>query len=148
MVELGSNEATFHCTMLWLSCLSKNYLWPRGTFGWCQVIHLIIEYSVLRGTWSRFSFILNTKTSPDSIKRKYYYMCLFFFKKTFYCYQRRNTVIQSYWDKVYSRSSFNQIWILKYWISWIILIIVLFQNFLLFKHATFLHFQTIHRGNV
>ena len=36
-----------------------------------------------------------------------------------------NTIIQSYWDKVYSRSSFNQIWILRYWISWIILIIVL-----------------------
>ena len=35
----------------------------------------------------------------------------------------------SYWDKVYSRSSFNQIWILKYWIFWIIVFIVLFQKF-------------------
>jgi hypothetical protein len=56
-----------------------------------------------------------------------------------------NTIIQSYWDRVYSRRNFNQIWLLKYWISWIILIILLFQNFLLFKHVTFLHFQTIHR---
>ena len=27
--------------------------------------------------------------------------------------------IHSYWDKVYSRSSFNQMWIQKYWIFWI-----------------------------
>jgi hypothetical protein len=27
--------------------------------------------------------------------------------------------IHSYWDKVYWRSSFNQMWILKYWIFWI-----------------------------
>ena len=49
-------------------------------------------------------------------------------------------VIQSYWDKVYSRSSFNQMWILNYWIFWVISIIVLFQKFSLFKHVTFLHF--------
>ena len=48
--------------------------------------------------------------------------------------------IQSYWSNVYSRSSFNQMWILKYWIFWIILIIVLFQKFSLSKHGTFLHF--------
>jgi hypothetical protein len=48
--------------------------------------------------------------------------------------------IQSYWNKSYSRSSFNQMWILNYWIFWIILTIVLFQKFSLSKHATFLHF--------
>jgi hypothetical protein len=48
--------------------------------------------------------------------------------------------MQSYWDKVYSRSSFNQMWILNYWIFWIILIIVLFEKFSLSKHVTFLHF--------
>jgi hypothetical protein len=37
--------------------------------------------------------------------------------------------IQSYWDNVYFRGSFNQMWILKYWIFWIIAIIVLFQKF-------------------
>ena len=42
----------------------------------------------------------------------------------------------SYWEKVYSRSSFNQMWILKYWIFWIIVVIVLFQKFRL----SFLHF--------
>jgi hypothetical protein len=44
--------------------------------------------------------------------------------------------IQLYWDNVYFRSSFNQMWILKYWIFWIIAIIVLFQKFRL----SFLHF--------
>ena len=34
----------------------------------------------------------------------------------------------SYWDKVYARSSFNQMWILIYWIFWIIVIIILFQK--------------------
>ena len=48
--------------------------------------------------------------------------------------------IQSYWNKVYSRSSFNQMWILKYWIFWIIVIIVLFQKCSLSKHVPFLHF--------
>ena len=36
--------------------------------------------------------------------------------------------IQSYWDNVYFRGSFNQMWILKYLIFWIIAIIVLFQK--------------------
>jgi hypothetical protein len=49
--------------------------------------------------------------------------------------------IHSYWDKVYSRSNFNQIWVLKYWIFWIIVIIVLFQKFRLSKHVTFVHFN-------
>jgi hypothetical protein len=48
--------------------------------------------------------------------------------------------IQSYWDNVYSCSSFNQMWILKYGIFWIILIIVLFQKFSLSQHGTFPHF--------
>jgi hypothetical protein len=48
--------------------------------------------------------------------------------------------IHSYWDKVYSRSSFNQIWILKYWIFWIIVVFVLFQKFRLSKHVIFVHF--------
>ena len=48
--------------------------------------------------------------------------------------------IQSYWNKVYSRSSFNQMWILKYWIFWIIVIIVLYQKFRLSKHVIFVHF--------
>jgi hypothetical protein len=48
--------------------------------------------------------------------------------------------IHSYWEKVYSRSSFNQMWILKYWIFWIIVIIVLYQKFRLSKHVTFVHF--------
>jgi hypothetical protein len=48
--------------------------------------------------------------------------------------------IQSYWDKVYLRSNFNRMWILKYLIFWIILIIVLFQKLCLSKQATFLHF--------
>ena len=48
--------------------------------------------------------------------------------------------IQSYWNKVYSRSSFNQMWLLKYWIFWIIVIIVLFQKCRLSKHVSFLHF--------
>jgi hypothetical protein len=43
------------------------------------------------------------------------------------------------WNKVYSRSSFNQMWILKYWIFWIIVIIVLFQICSLSKHVSFLH---------
>ena len=47
--------------------------------------------------------------------------------------------IQSYWNKSYSRSSFNQMWILNYWIFWIILTIVLFQKFSLSMHVTFLH---------
>jgi hypothetical protein len=37
--------------------------------------------------------------------------------------------IQSYWNKVYSRSSFNQMWTLKDWILWINVIIILFQKF-------------------
>jgi hypothetical protein len=46
--------------------------------------------------------------------------------------------IQSYLDRVYSRSSFNQMWRLKYWIFWIIVIVVLFQKFRLsFLHFTF-----------
>ena len=48
--------------------------------------------------------------------------------------------MQSYWDKVYSRSSFNQMCILNYWIFWMILIIVLFEKFSLSKHVTSLHF--------
>ena len=48
--------------------------------------------------------------------------------------------MQSYWEKIYSRSSFNQIWILNYWIFWIILIIVLFEKSSLSKYVTFLHF--------
>ena len=48
--------------------------------------------------------------------------------------------IHSYWEKVYSGSSFNQMWILKYWIFWIIVIIVLYQKFRLSKHVTFVHF--------
>jgi hypothetical protein len=48
--------------------------------------------------------------------------------------------IHSYWDKVYSRSSFDQMWILKYWIFWIIVMIVLYQKFRLSKHVTFVHF--------
>ena len=51
--------------------------------------------------------------------------------------QRGNTLIL---DKVYSRSSFNQMWILKYWIFWTIVIIVLYQKFRLSKHVTFVHF--------
>ena len=47
--------------------------------------------------------------------------------------------IQSYWRKVYSRGSFNQMWILNYWIFCIILIIVLFQKCSLSKHVTFPH---------
>jgi hypothetical protein len=43
---------------------------------------------------------------------------------------------QSYRDKVYPRSSFNHMWILKYWIFWIIVIVVLFQKFRL----SLLHF--------
>jgi hypothetical protein len=43
---------------------------------------------------------------------------------------------RSYWDKVYPRSSFNHMWILKYWIFWIIVIIAIFQRFRL----SFLHF--------
>jgi hypothetical protein len=31
--------------------------------------------------------------------------------------------IHSYWNKVYSRSSFNQMWTLQYWILWINVII-------------------------
>jgi hypothetical protein len=46
---------------------------------------------------------------------------------------------QSYWDKVYPRSSFNHMWILKYWIFWIIVIIILFQK----CRLSFLHF-TVH----
>jgi hypothetical protein len=48
--------------------------------------------------------------------------------------------IHSYWEKVYSRSSFNQMWKLKYWIFWIIVIIVLYQKFRLSKHVTCVHF--------
>ena len=48
--------------------------------------------------------------------------------------------IQSYWNKLYSRSNFNEMWILKYWIFWIIVIIVLFQKCSLSKHMSFLHF--------
>jgi hypothetical protein len=44
--------------------------------------------------------------------------------------------IHSYWDRVYSCSNFNQMWILKYWIFWIIVITVLFQKLRL----SFLHF--------
>ena len=51
--------------------------------------------------------------------------------------------IQLYWDKVYSRSSFNQMWILNYWIFWVISITVLFQKFTLSKHVTFLHFTNV-----
>jgi hypothetical protein len=47
--------------------------------------------------------------------------------------------IQSYLRKVYSRGSFNQMWILNYWIFCIILIIVLFQKCSLSKHVTFPH---------
>jgi hypothetical protein len=38
--------------------------------------------------------------------------------------------IQSCWDKICSHNSFNRRWILKYWIFWIILNLVLFQKFL------------------
>jgi hypothetical protein len=48
--------------------------------------------------------------------------------------------IHSYWENVYSRSSFNQMRILKYWIFWILVIIVLYQKFRLSKHVTFVHF--------
>ena len=48
--------------------------------------------------------------------------------------------IQSYWNKVYSRSSFYQMWTLKYWILWIIAIIVLYQKFRLSMHVIFVHF--------
>jgi hypothetical protein len=48
--------------------------------------------------------------------------------------------IQSYWNKVYSHSSCNQMWILKYWIFWIIVIIVPFHKCSLSKHVSFLHF--------
>ena len=48
--------------------------------------------------------------------------------------------IHSYWDKDYSRSSFNQMLILKYLIFWIIVVIFLYQIFLLSKHVTFVHF--------
>ena len=48
--------------------------------------------------------------------------------------------IHSYWENVYSRSSFNQMWILKYWIFWIIVIIVLYQKFRPSKHVNFEHY--------
>jgi hypothetical protein len=48
--------------------------------------------------------------------------------------------IQSYWNTVYSRSSFNQMWRLKYWILWIIVIIVLYQKFRLSNYVTFVPF--------
>jgi hypothetical protein len=48
--------------------------------------------------------------------------------------------IQSYWDTIYSGKSFNRMRILKYWIFWIILIIVLFQKWCLSKHVTVLRF--------
>lgn len=63
----------------------------------------------------------------------------YFSRKHIDCCQRRNTIIQSDWHNVYSCRSFNQIWILKCWIFWIILIIVLFQKCLLSKQVTFLH---------
>ena len=55
--------------------------------------------------------------------------------------------IQSYWDTAYSRSSFNRMWILKYWIFWIILIIVVFQKYRVGKHMTFLQLSDIYRDN-
>ena len=48
--------------------------------------------------------------------------------------------IQSYWVKAYSRGSFNQMWILNYWIFCIMLIIVLFQKCSMSKHVIFQHF--------
>jgi hypothetical protein len=47
--------------------------------------------------------------------------------------------IQSYWDKFYSRGSFNHMWILNYWIFCINLIIVLFQKCSMSKHVNFPH---------
>ena len=48
--------------------------------------------------------------------------------------------IFSYQDNVQSRSSFNQMWILKYQIFWIIVIIFLHQKFRLSKQVRFVHF--------
>ena len=56
--------------------------------------------------------------------------------------------IHLYWDKVNSRSSFDQMWILKYWIFWIIVSMVLYQKFRLSKHVTLYTLLTIQRGNV
>ena len=47
--------------------------------------------------------------------------------------------IQSYWDRVYSRGSFNQMWMMNYWIFCIILIIVQFQKCSLSKHVNVPH---------
>ena len=64
--------------------------------------------------------------------------CAYSFSRNYFdCCQRGNTIILGH---VYSCSSFNQMWILKYGIFWIILIIVLFQKFSLSQHGTFLHF--------
>ena len=56
--------------------------------------------------------------------------------------------IHSYWDKVYSRCSFNQMWILKYFIFWIIVIIVLIRNFVCPNMWLLYTLLTIQRGNV
>jgi hypothetical protein len=45
--------------------------------------------------------------------------------------------IQSYWNTDYLRSNFNQMWILKYWMYWIIFNIVLFLKYRLsLQHFT------------
>jgi hypothetical protein len=90
-------------------------------------------------------FKLNTKTSQESIEKILLQVLILFEESNFFINMANILTavkegIQSYQDKVYSRNSLNQMWILKYWIFWIIVIIVLFQKLCLSKHVSCVHF--------
>ena len=98
---------TSHSSLHWIFCLTRNMMTFLVYIEFQNITRIQIEEIILQ------VLILFEESSC-------LWICLTFW-------------LLSYWDKFYARSSFNQMWILKYWIFWIIVIIVVFQKFQKFR---------------
>jgi hypothetical protein len=110
---------TSHSSHHWLVCLARNIMTFLVDIEYQNVTIFHIEEIILQVLilFEESIFFINMSNILTAVKEG----------------------TQSYWDKVYPRSSFNHMWILKYWIFWIIVIIILFQK----CRLSFLHF-TVH----
>ena len=110
---------TSHSSHHWLVCLARNIMTFLVDIEYQNVTIFHIEEIILQVLilFEESIFFINMSNILTAVKEG----------------------TQSYWDKVYPRSSFNHMWILNYWIFWIIVIIILFQK----CRLSFLHF-TVH----
>ena len=115
---------TSHSSHHWILCLARNMMTFLVDIEYQNVTRIHIDEIILQVLilFEESSLLINMSNILTAVKEG----------------------IQSYWEKVYSCSSFNQMWILKYWIFRIIVIIVLFQKFV----CLFYTLKTVHRGNV